>query len=218
MTTTAVKPPVRTRTPGRTSRGYLVWLTVAGLLCAAMTAYVAVRYFPPDSDSTEGIVRGPVHHVLLVAHILTATVAVTIGIAQFWPWLRNHHPRVHRWVGRLYLFAGVLPSAVFGVVVANLSLNGLAASAPLSLLSVLWFVTAVQGYRKARAGDYRAHRVWMIRNFALTAAAVTGRLWGLTLAVTIGGDLVFATANWLSFVVNLLVAEWWIQRRGLKAA
>jgi hypothetical protein len=29
-----------------------------------------------------------------------------------------------------------------------------------------------------------------------------------------GGLLVFATANWLSFVVNLLVAEWWIQSRG----
>ncbi|TWP50973.1 DUF2306 domain-containing protein [Lentzea tibetensis] len=218
MTTTAVKPSAGTRTPRRTSRGYFVWLTVAGLLCAAMTAYVAVRYLPPDLDSTEGIARGLVHHVLLVAHILTATIAVAIGLAQFWPWLRNNHPRVHRLVGRLYLFAGVLPSAVFGVVVANLSLNGLAASAPLSLLSVLWFVTAVQGFRAARARDYRAHRVWMIRNFALTAAAITGRLWGLTLAVTIGGELVFATANWLSFVVNLLVAEWWIQRRGLKAA
>jgi hypothetical protein len=57
----------------------------------------------------------------------------------------------------------------------------------------------------------------MIRGFALTGAAVTGRLWGLLLGSLMpegNGLVVFATANWLSFVVNLLVAEWWIQSRG----
>ena len=57
----------------------------------------------------------------------------------------------------------------------------------------------------------------MIRGIALTGAAVTGRLWGLLLGGVLpegDGLLIFATANWLSFVVNLLVAEWWIQYRG----
>lgn len=123
---------------------------------------------------------------------------------------------MHRVMGRVY-FGAVLPSSLLGVVCAQLSFYGLASSGPLTVLSVLWFVTAVYGLRTARRRRFGEHRIWMIRGFALTGAAVTGRLWGLLLGTLVpdgDGLLVFATANWLSFVVNLLVAEWWIQSRG----
>ncbi|MEU3642552.1 DUF2306 domain-containing protein [Lentzea sp. NPDC034063] len=167
-------------------------------------------------DQARPPLHGPVHYGLLVAHIFTGTVAVLAGVSQFWPRLRGRHPRVHRVMGRVY-FAAVLPSSLLGVVCAQLSLAGLASSAPLTVLSVLWFVTALYGLKTARRRQFGEHRIWMIRGFALTGAAVTGRLWGLALgAVMPDGDglLIFATANWLSFVVNLLVAEWWIQSRG----
>ncbi|MFJ5984864.1 DUF2306 domain-containing protein [Lentzea sp. NPDC092896] len=167
-------------------------------------------------DQARPPLHGPVHYGLLVAHIFTGTVAVLAGVSQFWPRLRGRHPRVHRVMGRVY-FAAVLPSSLLGVVCAQLSLAGLSSSAPLTVLSVLWFVTALYGLKTARRRQFGEHRIWMIRGFALTGAAVTGRLWGLALgAVMPDGDglLIFATANWLSFVVNLLVAEWWIQSRG----
>lgn len=200
----------------KTSRGYIAWLAVSGLVCVAVALFAASAYVTLDMEQSRPPLHGPVHYSLLVAHILTATVALLTGVSQFWPGLRARHPRVHRIMGRTY-FAGVLPSSVLGLVCAQLSLAGLASSAPLSVLSVLWFASAVFGLRTARRRRFGEHRVWMIRGFALTAAAVTGRLWGLLLgglAPEADGLLVFATANWLSFVVNLLVAEWWIQSRG----
>ena len=213
--TTLAAAPTRRKVARRTSRLYLVWLVVAGLVCVAIAAFAASAYVTLDISQSRPPVRGAWHYGLLVTHIFTGFVAVVTGIAQFVPWLRNRYPRVHRWTGRVY-FAAVFPSAVFAFVVACLSLAGLASLAPLSLLAVLWFVSAVQGLRYARARDFHAHRVWMIRNYAITAGAVTGRLWALALFAVFPNDLVtFATANWLGLVLNLLVAEWWIQRRHL---
>lgn len=200
----------------KTSRGYAAWLAVSGFVCVAITIFAASAYVTLDVEQARPPLHGAVHYGLLVAHIFTGTVAVLAGVSQFWPGLRARHPRVHRVMGRVY-FAAVLPSSLLGVVCAQLSLAGLASSAPLTVLSVLWFVTAVYGLKTARRRQFGEHRIWMIRGFALTGAAVTGRLWGLALGALLpdgDGLLVFATANWLSFVVNLLVAEWWIQSRG----
>ncbi|MFD9700629.1 DUF2306 domain-containing protein [Lentzea sp. NPDC059081] len=202
------------------SWGYTAWLAVSGLVCAAMTIFAASAYVTLDVDQARAPVHGPVHYGLLVAHIFTGTVAVLAGVSQFWPGLRARHPRVHRVMGRVY-FAAVLPSSVLGVVCAQLSLAGLASQAPLTVLSVLWFVSAVVGLRTARRRQFGAHRIWMIRGFALTGAAVTGRLWGLLLGGLLpeaDGLLVLASANWLALVLNLLVAEWWIQSRGYTRA
>jgi Predicted membrane protein (DUF2306) len=43
------------------------------------------------------------------------------------------------------------------------------------ILAVLWFLTGLEAYRTMRRGNIKAHRRWMIRNFALTLAAVTLR-------------------------------------------
>jgi len=203
-----------------TSRGHIVWLAVSGFVCVAIALFAASAYVTLDMGQSRPALHGPVHYGLLVAHIFTGTVAVLTGVSQFWPGLRARHPGVHRLMGRVY-FAGVLPSSLLGLICAQLSLNGLAASAPLTVLSALWFVSAVQGLRTARQRRFGEHRVWMIRGFALTGAAVTGRLWGLLLGGLLpeaDGLLVFATANWLSFVVNLLVAEWWVQSRSYTRA
>lgn len=200
----------------KTSWGYTAWLAVSGFVCVAITIFAASAYVTLDMSEARPALHGPVHYGLLVAHVFTGTAAILTGVSQFWPGLRARHPRVHRVMGRVY-FAAVLPSSLLGLVCAQLSLYGLATSGPLTVLSALWFISAVQGLRTARQRRFGEHRIWMIRGFAITSAAVTGRLWGLLLGGLLpeaDGLLVFATANWLSFTVNLLVAEWWIQSRG----
>jgi predicted membrane protein DUF2306 len=73
--------------------------------------------------------------------------------------------------------------------------------------------------------DVASHRAWMMRNFALTYAAVTLRLWlGLLIGLqAIPGDFDFESAfanaygvvPFLAWLPNLVVAEWLIRRRGL---
>jgi hypothetical protein len=82
-------------------------------------------------------------------------------------------------------------------------------------------------YINIRAGNIEAHRNWMTRNYALTFAGVMLRLWLGTLIATqlplletkYAGDFnnlfveVYRVVMWLSWVPNLIVAEWIIQRR-----
>jgi hypothetical protein len=213
--------------PAPTSRRFLAWLIAVGVVCAGIALFAASAYFPLDPAQSRIKPTNPWHFPLLVGHVLTGFVTLSIGVVQFWPWLRIRHPAAHRLIGRAYFFAGVFPAAILGVPVAAMSRLSIGSCAPLGLLCVLWFATAVAAFRAARERRFGDHHKWMIRNFALTAAAATGRIWGGVLFAALQPQLdtvyrgseamlgfsVGTAANWLSWTVNLLVAEWYLKRR-----
>ena len=63
-------------------------------------------------------------------------------------------------------------------------ISGLVGEFGLILLGMLWLWTGWNAYRNIRAGNKEIHREWMTRNYALTFAAVTLRLWLGTLIGT----------------------------------
>ncbi|MXQ66448.1 DUF2306 domain-containing protein [Actinomadura rayongensis] len=165
-----------------------------------------------------------VHYALLVTHIFTAFVALVLGPLQFLPAVRARR-RVHRVLGRCYVFAGVLPSAAAGVPVALLS-GRLLTQIGLTIPALLWPVTAFLAVRAARRGDHAAHRDWMTRNYALTFLAVTSRilvpfllLARLAIEGTPAGgrqalvDGTIPVGQALGWIVNLVLVEYLIRRR-----
>jgi hypothetical protein len=62
-------------------------------------------------------------------------------------------------------------------------------------------------YRMIRLRKIAAHRRWMIRNFALTYAAVTLRLEMPLLGMAFGDVLGYQLVAWVCWIPNLLVAE-----------
>jgi hypothetical protein len=73
----------------------------------------------------------------------------------------------------------------------------------------LWLFTGWRAYRAARAGAFAAHRAWMVRNFALTFAAVTLRIYvPLSAALGIEFAVAYPFITWLCWVPNLLLAQW----------
>lgn len=159
-------------------------------------------------------------------HIVAGGLALVVGPSQFWKGLRTRHPLVHRTLGRTYLVA-VAIGAVAGLAIAPVNDAGIVGMFGFGGLAVLWFATGFAGYRAIRRGDVPSHRAWMMRNFALTYAAVMLRIWLPLLIVvqlpfTTGAvdfDAVFANAYaavpFLCWVPNLVVAEWLVARRGL---
>lgn len=160
------------------------------------------------------------------AHIVGGGLALVLGPLQFWRGLRTRHPRVHRWTGRSYLVA-VGIAGLAGLVIAPVNDAGLVGLVGFGALGVLWLVTGWLGYRAIRRRDVASHRAWMMRNFALTYAAVTLRIWLPVLLLAqlpfttgeLDFDAVFANAYaavpFLCWLPNLVVAEWLIARRGL---
>ncbi|MFD5395637.1 DUF2306 domain-containing protein [Streptomyces sp. NPDC127097] len=228
-TTTETSPTRRRRRRLRTA----VWLLPLAVVTVLVTAQALTAYVPPDPHTSRVPLRGELHYVLLVAHIVTAAVAVFTGLAQSWPWLRRRSPAAHRWTGRAYFFAGVFPSALVGIPVVCLTPLGLSNQASLAVLDALWLLTGLAGYRAARQRRYADHRVWMIRNYALTLVAITSRLIQPLFehlvaaqlsdpvsyagdALAAGHDIAGATA-WTALVLQLIAAECLLRRRAGRA-
>ena len=155
----------------------------------------------------------PLHYPILIAHILFGTIALTTLVVQLWPWLRRHHPVVHRWVGRVYVFGGALPCSLMALALMPLT-NGWSGNIGITAQAVLWFGTTVAGFRAGHQRRFRDHRRWMI----YSAALALGVLWGRAtvdlytiLPQKFNVFFIFEVARWAGWMINLLVAQWWIE-------
>lgn len=181
------------------------------MLSSIAIVVYGTRYFlgAPDNDHFLHYIRP------LRLHIAGGIGALLAGPWQFSRRLRERALNLHRWLGRFYLLEVGLGSLA-GLWMAVVSLEGLPTHFGFGILAVLWFFTGLQAYRKVRQGDIEAHRQWMIRNFALTLAAVTLRIeLPLMLAVLHWPFHVsYIIVSWLCWVPNVLVAEWMVRREG----
>ncbi|WIX85299.1 DUF2306 domain-containing protein [Amycolatopsis sp. DG1A-15b] len=192
------------------------WLLVVAIGFGLVLTYPYLGLNPGGSRIE---MRDNLRYAVLVAHIFTAAVALVLGPLQFMPAVRARR-RLHRTLGRSYLLAGVLPSAVAAIPVAVWS-GRLLTQIGLITAAVLWLVTGALAYRAARRRDFAAHRAWMMRNYALTFLAVTSRVLVpvfLLAQAPFGGvdpasvPSLIPLGQTLGWIVDLIVAEVLIRR------
>jgi uncharacterized membrane protein len=183
-------------------------------LFSVVVAAVSIRYFLAPQSAPLLQTKSGIFRTLLLIHAGASLVALAVGPFQFSTRLRRRSPRMHRLAGYLY-FVGVFVGGGVGLVSATGAEGGLTARTGFFLLGVCWLTTAWIALSAARRGDFAAHGRWMVRNFALTFAAVTLRLWLPALAAATGNFLeAYQTVAWLCWVPNAIVAEILLGRKG----
>lgn len=85
-------------------------------------------------------------------------------------------------------------------------------------LAIMWLWTAVLAFTRARQRRFDRHRAWMMRNYSLTFAAATVRLAGFPLLVVTRDPVVAITATFWSWILNLIVVEWFIRSQPISIA
>jgi len=185
--------------------------TALWFLCLGVAAYAVVVYslFPLGAlVAPEMRDAFAANSLAIHAHVFASAVALALGPAQLSQKLRLRRPQLHRWVGRLYLAVGVGMGGVAGLVMATHASGGSWARFGFGALAIAWLSSGVLAYRAARAQSFVAHRRWMVRNFSLTFAAVTLRLYlPASMAAGIRFELAYPVIAWLCWVPNLLLAE-----------
>jgi uncharacterized membrane protein len=177
-------------------------------LCAI--GYVIVTYNFLSIDTAPDFELSPTfekHRLSIYTHIFASTLALTIGPLLFWKKLRISYRYLHRGLGRLYLL-GVFVGGLAGLNVSLYTYGGLAARAGFACLSLIWIYTGFRAYLAIRSANIDAHHCWMIRNFSLTFAGVTLRLWlptSMMLGITF--EVAYPIAAWLCWLPNILVAN-----------
>ncbi len=152
--------------------------------------------------------------VPLRLHIAGGMGALLAGPWQFSQRLRARALNLHRWMGRFYLLEVALGSTA-GMAMAVVSMEGMPTHLGFGILAVLWFVTGLQAYLAVRRGDIDAHRRWMIRNFALTLAAVTLRVYMPLMLAAMHWPFrpSYIAVSWMCWIPNVMVAEWMARSR-----
>jgi uncharacterized membrane protein len=183
---------------------WVMLLTSAAIVAYGTTYFVATPGNPHFA-----------HYILpLRLHIAGGMGALLAGPWQFSRKLRARALNLHRWMGRFYLL-GVALGSVAGFAMAVVSEGGLPTHFGFGILAGLWFFTGLQAYRMVRKGNIEAHRQWMIRNFALTLAAVTLRVYMPLMMGVLHWPFprTYITVSWLCWVPNFIVAEWMVRGR-----
>lgn len=147
-------------------------------------------------------------------HVFTSMPALLAGFTQFAPPILAKFPKAHRLMGRVYVFTVCFVTGPASLLMAFYANGGITSRIAFVILAVLWLTTTAMGWRMALLRDWRKHREWMIRSYALTLSAITLRVWKylIVLAFEPPPMDVYRLVAWLGFVPNVLFAEWWIRR------
>ncbi len=193
--------------------------TLKGLVCflaLAVAGYAVFAYTAlPIGASVHPDMRANfiAHSTAIYTHIFASVIALVLGPFQFHARLRNTHRFLHRLTGRIYLGIGVLVGGLSGLYISTFAFGGVAAKLGFAALAVCWLYSGARAITAIRRGAVDEHRRWMTRNFALTLAAVSLRIY---LPISMISGIPFETAYpviaWLAWVPNLLLAEWIVSR------
>jgi uncharacterized membrane protein YozB (DUF420 family) len=195
---------------------FAVFILIGGLSVFFYLEY-AIRYFEWSSESYGSYYWAK--RVALALHLVGGSMALALGLPQFWMGFRNRFMNVHRWTGRLYVL-GVLVGSIGAFVMATAPEQSLGFGFAFALfaLGIAWVITTGAAFFAVIRRKIKLHKEWMIRSYIVTLAFVTFRIlsdfvpyesWGLDHAD-------YNTAMmWSCWVFPLMIAEVILQFRKL---
>lgn len=194
------------------------------LLVLAFFSFLMIRLTLPYRVMQNGVAflrtKEGIYHLTwwrlsFYTHVFTSCLVLIAGFTQFSPWLLGRHSRVHRVMGWTYLVIVTSVSGPAALVMAFYANGGWPARISFLLLASQWIgFTACAGYYAMRK-RFRLHGAFMFRSYALTLSAITLRSYTWLLEMTtwpISPREIYILTAWLSWVPNLLLAEYLIRR------
>ncbi len=178
---------------------------------ATAVGIFSLRYSLPTVPLPSGLPNFLTRRAWLITHAVSASIALLTGPWQFLPLIRQRWLTAHRWIGRVYC-AGVLVGWISSLPIAAHAAFGPISSAGFLMLGAAWISATTLGYLTARQRRWVIHREWMIRSYALTAAAITLRLYMPALIVVgVPFPITYRIVAWACWIPNLFLAEWLIR-------
>ncbi|MFT5802242.1 MAG: putative membrane protein [Nonlabens sp.] len=149
------------------------------------------------------------YRISFYAHIFSSLVILVSGSFLFVDALLKNWPSAHRTLGKLYVALLLLVAAPSGFVMAFYANGGWMAKTSFLILTPLWWWFTYKGLQTARSGQFKAHRKWMMRSYALTLSAISLRLFQFILGYYfyINPKLQYILVSWTSWIFNLVAVE-----------
>jgi len=193
---------------------FSAFLIIIYCFFAYLLVKISLQYIPYNTDVAflkikQDVIDIPFYKLAFFTHVYTAVFVLPAGLTQFSVYIRRNLPLLHKYTGWIYAVVVVLlagPSGFYMGVYAN---GGLISQISFCLLAVMWVLFTSYAVVKALQGDYKSHRAFLIRSFALTLSAITLRAWKYLLVFMFHPRPmdVYQVVAWLGWIPNLIIAE-----------
>ena len=182
-------------------------------------ARISFAYFPYNTDVgfleiKQEYIDIDVWRTAFFVHVYMSIWVLLAGFTQFSERIRSYHPKFHRGLGYFYAIDVILITGPAGFIMGIYANGGITSKISFVMLAIGWIYFTAMAVKKAKDGDFVAHRNFMMRSYALTLSAITLRAWkwGINNSFELPPMDVYRTVAWLGWVPNLLLAEFLIWR------
>jgi len=200
---------------------YESWGVIGLFLLAILLTGLSTRFLNFEVQGIllskpETIQENLLYRSFFYMHIIPGMLSLVLGPWQFSSVLRKRYLPLHRIIGKLYVGA-VLISGLSGLVIAFFAAGGMVSTMGFLLLAIFWLTFTFQAMQSLRQRRINRHRVWMIRSYAMTFAAVTLRL-GLLLSQfgIVTFDVIYPIMAWASWIINIAAVEYFLKYKNYK--
>lgn len=192
---------------------YLFALAVLGFAFVMLTKILPYMTFERAKDflgtKSNEVLDNQYFIFAFYIHISTSIFALSSGVFQFSTTLIRNYPRIHQWIGKVYVVSILLFAAPTGLVIAVYANGGLGCKVGFVLQSFVWWILTYWAYESILQKKYLLHTNMMLRSFALTLAAMSLRTESYLMYYFFQTKPIetYQTVTWLSWVGNLLFVE-----------
>lgn len=197
----------------------IAWIAFISLFCWLMIdltlPYLSFTYDVDFLLTKQKIIHLKHWRYAFNFHILFSVFSLIAGLTQFSQYLLTKHKKLHRMMGYIYVVDVICIAGPSGLIMACYANGDAVSKTSFVLLSVLWISFTSIAIIKALRKDFIEHEKWMIRSYALTLSAISLRLMAFVLPkfTQLNAHTEYALIAWMSWTVNLLIAELVIYQR-----
>ena len=150
-------------------------------------------------------------------HIAAGALCIGTALIQFSRYILKKSKAIHRFSGKIYVFVVLFLGAPTGLYMSFFAKGSFWERALFMFMAGWWFITTLNGLTTIHKRNIVAHKVWMIRSYAMAMTAVTFRVYHILFYVMGWGHLEnYELSLWISVIGNMLFAEWVIYRQSKK--
>lgn len=195
----------------------LFWLPL--VVFSLLLVYNTIPYFSFDKEFSfiqerSLLFRNKVYNACFYIHIFAGMFCISAALVQFSKMILKKARAIHRWSGRVYVFVVLFFGAPTGLYMSFFAKGSFWERALFMFMAIFWFYTTLNGLSSILKKNVLAHKIWMIRSYAMALTAVTFRVYHLIFYLMDWDSLKnYEISLWISVLGNMLVAEWIILRR-----
>jgi Predicted membrane protein (DUF2306) len=195
----------------------LFWTPVAAF--SLLLIYNTLPYFSFSKEFSfieerSFLFQSNFYNACFYIHILAGALCIGTALIQFSRYILKKSKAIHRISGKIYVFVVLFLGAPTGLYMAFFAKGSFWERSLFMFMAVWWFITTLYGLSTIHKKNVVAHKIWMIRSYAMAMTAVSFRVFHIVFYLLDWGHLEnYEFSLWISVVGNMLFAEWVIWRQ-----